>query len=426
MFSGRRCFCRKCFISASVAASLAVGVGGCRTNTPAPPTPTALKSATSLADAQNAFGFDLLRREVAKTRKGENVFVSPLSIESALLLAEIGAGGATQTELARTLGVAGQDQASVLENAATLRAALLNAGPEAEVRVANALYANAQTNAAFKASYIDQATRYFGAKAETISFSPNGADTINGWVSAQTGGMIPTLLTQDTLEGRTGAVLVNAVYFKAKWLSPFDAERTSPAPFTLADGSTKSVQMMGLEENERFLYKQADGFQIACLPYRETKNVKGPFAMYIALPDRGCDVYKLVETLDRDTWAKWTSGMAGTELRLTLPRFKASYSAELTPTLKAMGVEEAFSDKADFAAMGLPGYFINGVVHKAVIEVDETGTKAAAATGVTEGAASIHPPVPEFHVDRPFVVVLADTRTGAVLFGGVIASPEGK
>ncbi len=247
--------------------------------------------------------------------------------------------------------------------------------------------------------------------------SPAAAAAINGWVSEKTHGKIDKLVTPADIAA-SPAVLTNAVYFHGKWSQAFEKSGTEDGPFTLASGKTKTLPLMSQEAS--FSYAETPRFQVVSLPYGQ-----GRTSLYVLLPKPGVKAADLVSSLDLASWSSTLGKMKRAQVALTLPRFKANFQATLNAPLTALGMGRAFGGGADFSPMGLHGGFIGAVIHKAVLDVDEEGTVAAAATGVAmAGAVAIPLKSIEMRVDHPFICLLRDTTTGTLLFAGVIQNPE--
>jgi serpin B len=216
------------------------------------------------------------------------------------------------------------------------------------------------------------------------------------------------------------AVLTNAVYFHGKWATPFQPENTHDGPFHLEDKQTKTLPLMS-QARQTYSYFETAQFQAASLPYGN-----GRASMVVVLPKDGVTLATVLTSLNADSWDATMTQFHPMPLAVTLPRFKVEYDASLGKPLASLGMASAFAPGADFAPMGLTHGVISDVVHKAVIEVSEQGTVAAAATGtmMRSLAMPVMRPPTVFRVDHPFFCVIRDTETGAVLFAGAIYDPE--
>lgn len=366
-----------------------------------------------VAAANTRFGFQMLAR-LSRSVPDKNVFFSPFSVTNALTLALNGAGGATERDMASTLGLTSMTQDQINHANGLLLPSLENPDPKVELSVANALWANHGTT--FAPSFQQRCRRFYGARTQTLNFaSPAAADTINGWVKGKTHGKIAQLVTPPDISSAT-AVLTNAVYFHGQWQRPFEKAATHDGPFTLLGGGTKTLPMMS--QSGRCSYLETPQFQAVSLPYGT-----GRMSLYVFLPKAGSDLNTFVNGLTARSWEGWVREMKPSEVAMVLPRFKVDYRAKLNEPLIALGMGSAFGPGADFAPMGLHGSFISAVIHKAILEVDEEGTVAAAATAVIMKRGR-EPRSAVMRVDHPFFCAIRDNTTGTLLFAGVIRDPQ--
>ena len=215
--------------------------------------------------------------------------------------------------------------------------------------------------------------------------------------------------------------LINVIYFKGQWQFEFKKENTKPDVFTLAGGEQKRVSMMSQSRN--FSYYKGRGFQSVALPYG-----KGGVSMLVFLPDEMKSLREFERDLTPENWDGWMKSFRSTQGTLMLPRFKVEWESKLNDALMALGMEEAFDpQRANFSQMAKPNsgnaFYISSVRHKAVCEVNEEGTVAAAVTSVTMGVTSAPPPPFSMKVDRPFFFAIRDNQTGVILFMGSVTSP---
>ena len=365
-----------------------------------------------VAQADTDFGFRLLAR-LAPDHSHANVFFSPFSLSQALAMTWNGAGGATQRDMGTTLGLAGLPPTKVNAANGLLLPSLENPDPQVELTVANALWIGG--GGAFNPDFQRTCQQFYGADTTALDFgSPSAADTINGWVKDHTQGKIDQIVSPADLASAT-AVLTDAVYFHGQWGKAFEKTETHDAPFTLADGSQQIVPLMSQEDE--FSYLETPTFQAVRLPYGQ-----GRLAMYVFLPKSKTGLDALLQTATASQWDRWLTKMHVTYLSLSLPRFHADDQWTLNKPLSQMGMASAFGSGADFSPMGLPGDYIQAVIHKATLDVDEEGTTATAATAVvmTESIRVSK----EMRVDHPFLCAIRDDATGTVLFLGAIRDPQ--
>jgi serpin B len=363
--------------------------------------------------AHSTFGFDLLKKLAAKP--GNNVFIAPSSIATALEMTYNGASGTTKTEMAKTLHVNGQSLDALNHANQSLRQDASKADPKVKVAIANSLWA--QQGYTFRATFMQPVKRFYAAMVENVIFGPPATTKrINTWVEQQTNGKIKNLLPR--LNALTRLVLVNAVYFHGQWTDQFKKSATTPHPFTLQNRSSKKIPMMS--RKGQYGYVKGDGFEAIRLPYGS-----GRFAMYVVLPSTKDGLANLVAKTSAPEWSTCLKGMRRTDVTISLPRFKVEYARALNDSLKSLGMRQAFSQSlADFRGMtGNRDLYISLVQHKAFMDVNEEGTEAAAATAVVMMTKSAPRPGIRMVVDHPFLCAIRDDKTGEILFLGAIYNP---
>ncbi|MBM4030958.1 MAG: serpin family protein [Planctomycetes bacterium] len=371
----------------------------------------------ALAASNNAFALDLYAR--IRGKEG-NLFFSPYSISSALAMTYAGARGETATQMAKALHF-DLEAAKLHEAFGRLTTELNAAGKksEFELAVANALWV--QQGFELLKEYLDLTKSAYGASPHFVDFekaTEAARQTINKWVEEQTRDKIKELIPKGMLGAMARLVLTNAIYFKGRWASEFAKDFTNDAPFTLAGGEKVNVPTM--HQMSQFPLFAGDGFQALVLPYRG--NI---LSMAILLPAKHDGLPALEKALSAEALAKWLAGAQPQLVAVALPKFKATTTILLAGTLQGMGMAAAFGlPPADFSGMtGKKDLFISQVIHKAFVDVNETGTEAAAATAVImEGG---EPPRPAaFVADRPFLFLIRDNRSGSILFMGRLVNPK--
>jgi serpin B len=372
------------------------------------------------AEAVNRFGLKLLA-ETAGHGKGQDVFISPLSVFFALAMTETGAAGQTRADMRKALAVPATVGEDALHESASALLKSLQAQTGVRLAIANALWSDARLPLA--PGFVERCRNFYQAEATTLDLSsPRAADTINAWVKKKTEEKIPTIVSPDNLRG-SPAVLTNAVYFKGGWEFKFDKGETKEGDFHLSNGSAghknkiKKVAFMHRSSIPRG-YRSGPGYEAAALPYDSSDIV-----LYAILPAPG----KTPEqALAKISMPSLRSASPPIDLDLKLPKFTLDFAAVLKSPLERMGMASAFRGGADFVPMGSPKFYIGEVLHKTRLEVDEEGTVAAAATAIVMRAtAAIRPSEKKVLVfDRPFALLLCDNRTGAILFAGVIYEPQ--
>jgi len=374
-----------------------------------------------LIEGNSAFTFDLYQ---ALEEVDGNLFYSPYSISLALAMTYAGARGETAEQMADTLQfLLDQDKLHPAFN--WLDAALASRGEGAKgkdgegfrLNIVNAIWG--QKDYDFLSAFLDVLAENYGAGLRILDFmteTEKSRLTINDWVSDRTEGRIEDLIPQGALSELTRLVLTNAIYFNAAWAYPFDDDMTAHGPFHLLDGGQVSVPMM--KQTESFGYTEGEGYRAVELPYDG-----GELSMVILLPELG-NFEAFEGGLQSQQASDIVSGLRPSEVALTMPQFEFDSEFSLTDTLAGMGMPTTFSDAADFSGMtGNRELFISDVVHKAFVAVDEAGTEAAAATAVIMELTAM-PDLPiEVTVDSPFIFLIRDIETGAILFVGRVMNP---
>jgi serine protease inhibitor len=373
-----------------------------------------IEKAKTASTAINAFGFKLLS-DVTAHQQHRNVFLSPLSVFTAMAMTEGGAGGKTREALRAGLSVPSTVTEDQLHDSASALLKSLQAQKGAELAIANALWSDPKLP--LDTGFIERCRKFYEADATTLNFeSPGAANTINNWVKEHTRGKIPTIVTPEIVRAAQ-AILTNAVYFKGRWEYQFPKGQTKDGEFHLANGRQKKVPMMHHYAIEGG-YRSGNGFEAAALPYKNTT-----IELYAILPAPGKSPEEVMGNLSLD---KLRYPAEPNELDLKLPRFTMDFGAALKAPLERMGMSVTFQPGADFRPMGSDKFFISDVLHKTRLEVDEEGTVAAAATATVMAATAVRPLPKQKKVlvfDRPFGIVLCDLQTGAVLFAGVVYEP---
>ena len=372
----------------------------------------------ALVQVDNDFGLALY--QVLRQEEG-NLFYSPFSISLALAMAYAGARGQTEQEMAQALRFTlPQDRLHPAFNALLLdldrRAE--EADDEAfQMSIANSIWG--QRDYAFLQEYLDVLARNYGAGMRLADFmnAPEEARVaINDWVSEETEERIQDLIPEGVIDTLTRLVLANAIYFKASWSEQFEEGDTRPQDFHLLDGSVVSVPMM--HQSATFRYGESQGVQAVELPY-----VGDQVAMLILMPQSG-GFENFESSLTPEVLQSLIASMEPRQLALGMPKYEIRSSFGLVPALAQLGMSTAFGSEADFSGIdGTRDLYISDVVHQAFVAVDEAGTEAAAATAVIIGVTSMPVAPFELTLDRPFVFLLRDVQTGAILFAGRLVNP---
>lgn len=388
--------------------------------------------AAALAAGNRAFAIDLYR-QLSST--DGNLIFSPFSVSLAMAMVDAGARAQTLDQI--NTGMHFTLPSAQLHPAFNSLDASLeslgvpagtpqptdeyNLGDDFQLNIANSLWG--QANHTFLPEYLDLLAQNYGAGLQTLDFTkdPDAArKIINNWVSEKTKDKIQDLFAQGTITPDTRLVLANAIYFKASWQSVFYKENTKDGPFTLMDSSQVTVPMMTSGKTANQYFKGSD-YTAVSLPYRGSQ-----VEMIIVLPDTG-NFQNFEKEFDSAKLEEVLNSLSGSAVDLTLPRFKVESSFSLNQALSSLGISAAFNpDQADFSGMdGQQDLYISQVVHKAFIQTDESGTEAAAATGIAMEASSM--PVetpPQVIVDHPFLFFIYDQTSGSILFEGRVLDPS--
>ncbi len=385
---------------------------------------------TELVGGNSAFAFDLYR---ALSEQEGNLFYSPFSISAALAMTYAGARGETERQMADTLQFRlSRDRLHPALNALDLKLASHGEGGQGKdgkgfrLNIVNAVWG--QQGYEFREAFLDVLAESYGAGLRPADFQEAPDDsrmTINDWVAERTEDRIRDLIPPDVITPLTRMVLTNAIYFNAAWSYPFNEANTRDHPFHLLDGGNVDVPMMRTSED--FGYAAGDGYQAVDLPYEGHE-----LSMTVIVPDRG-GFGEFQDSIDAALVDRIIAGMETRYVTLDMPKFEFESKFRLAETLKVMGMSNAFDSAAsDFSGMDgkscLAGdeecLYIRDVIHKAFVSVDEEGTEAAAASAVVMQVESAPPKPLSVTVDRPFIFLIRDMETGAILFVGRVVDPR--
>jgi serpin B len=369
------------------------------------------RNTTAAIAAMNEFAIDLYRSVLEKA--DGNTVVGPYSVTFALGMIYAGARGDTATEMADVLHASGMEPSAWHEgiNAYDLTLDARTAGSPTQWRSTNKVWT--QPGLPLRNEYLDVLTGAYGSPLAEVDFGADPArarELVNGWVEDETLDLIPDLFPPDSFDAQTAMVLVNAVALDAPWEFPFDPAMTQGAPFTRADGSTVQVSMMHYDEYLPSLWR--DDLQAVELPYGD-----GALSMVVIVPN---DLEQFESKLSAASLNQVIEKIDDGGIHLSLPKWTARTHIQLNETLSRLGMPTAFGGAADFSAMVEGGgLWLDQVEHEAFVEVDERGTRAAAATG-GEMAASHGPTI---EVNRPYLYVIRDRGSGTILFIGRVVDP---
>ncbi len=364
--------------------------------------------------SDQAFAFEFFENVFREEALDEdaNFMVSPLSLSMALMMTSNGAAGDTKSAMRATLHLDGYGDEEVNAYYKKLKEALLKTDPSTKLSIANAIFTNQLVD--IRKAFINTNQTYYDATVRKVNFSdPATVGIINGWASEHTNGLIKKVI--DKTDPLDLMYLLNAIYFKGIWTTQFDKKNTSRKTFVQEDGERATVDMM--HQTANFNYTVDATFQLVQLPYGNQA-----FSMMVLLPVEGISLGEAVTVLSGDGyWGRLQSRLSEADVVLSLPKFKTEYSKKLNDVLTTMGMGIAFSDQADFSGMSDYSAKISFVKQDTYISTDEEGTEAAAVT--TVGVVITSFPQPReviFNANRPFLYLIQENSTGAILFMGAV------
>jgi len=376
----------------------------------------------TLVRANTKFALSLFRELVAEDMD-KDIFISPLSISMALAMLYSGSEGATKDAMAKTLNFGNMTLEEINREYSKLIESLENVDQAVKLLIGNSVWMEKGFAPIVKSGFLERVGTSYDGEIYTRDFgNPQTVSEINGWADKNTEGKIKKIIQE--LGSELVMLLINAIYFKGEWIIRFDEALTQPQDFFLPDGSTVKVDMMSTEGN--FSYYSGENCQVARLPYGRDK-----VAMYVFLPNEDVPLDSFISSLNQTTHDEYISRLQPIgDLIVKLPKFEVEYGVKrLNDVLQKLGMEAAFdpyeanfSSIADTAPQNL---YISYVDHKAIVEVNERGTEAAAVTVIGMGTTSVGPTPRSFVVDRPFFFEIRDDRSGSILFMGKILNPAG-
>ncbi len=389
----------------------------CKKNNPLPePVPINLnQKAKAVVIANNQFGLELFKQISDTGFATKNIMISPLSISSALSMTYNGAKGQTKEAFDNTLHFTGLTLDEVNQSAKDLTDVLMAVDPKVTLAIANSIWY--KQGFSVEDDFITRNQTYYYADVKPLDFGASqSVITINNWVDDKTNHKISKVVEMLNPDDRM--LLINAIYFKGDWRNRFNAAETGSGSFHFEDGQSAFVEMMHATGDYPY-------FENAVLDALEMPYGQGNFSMVVLLPKEGYKVKDVLDALNAEVWSSWQEQFVlADEVPVTFPKFRFSYEKGLKDALSVLGLSEAFSNNADFTGINKDGGLkINCVKHKTYINVDEEGTEAAAVTAVTVGTTSAGPGHP-FVADHPFVFIIKEKYTHAILFAGVVANPN--
>ena len=377
-----------------------------------------LEGIAEIITANNQFAIAMYQQINGQPDQADkNVFFSPYSLSTAMAMVYAAAEGETKAQIQKTFHYPAP--AILNPNSAALYNQFNKPNPDYKLATVNDLWM--QQGLTLNKSYADTVQHYYSGQVTALDFegSPDPArQTINKKIADKTKQLIPELLPKGSIKSDTAVVLTNAIYFKGNWTLPFTAESTSTQPFYNAIGRASTVQMM--RQQSYFDYYEDKHIQVVQLPYKGDD-----LSMLVVLPklNHKLAMQQLAKSLNATKIKQWSAGLVRQEVDLQLPKFKLDARYQMKTLLADMGMPKAFNNGAEFNlyADG-PPIKLDEVYHQAVVTVDEKGTEAAAAAGAVGMYVGMSYPV-EFKADHPFMFVIKDNKTDAILFLGQVNKP---
>jgi serpin B len=373
-----------------------------------------------LVSANTKFAFELFKALITED-SNMNVFISPLSISTALAMVYNGAEGSTKAAMAKILDFGNMTLTDLNQAYSGLLDSLTNVDQSVKLLIGNSVWINKEFEPLVKPGFLQELGTSYDSELFTRDFqNPQTVSEINNWVSNRTEGKIKEIVKD--LNPPLVMLLLNAIYFKGAWEIEFDKTKTQQQAFFLPDGNAVGVDMMTTAGN--FSYYAGENCEIVRLPYGRDK-----IAMYIFLPNENVSLPSFIDSLNQTVHDEYISKLqVQQDLTVEMPKFEVEYGVKcLNDALKELGMGIAFDPfQANFSGIASTpsgNVYISYVNHKAVVEVNEEGTEAAAVTSVGVGLTAIHATPPTFVVNRPFYYEIRDDRSGSILFMGEIINP---
>ncbi|XP_028737078.1 serpin B9-like [Peromyscus leucopus] len=373
----------------------------------------------TLSEANGNFAIHLLKI-LCESNPSENVCYSPVSISSALAMVLLGAKGDTAVQMSQALGL--NTEKDVHQGFQGLLSNLNKPNKKYALRPANRLFA--ESTCEFLPTFKESCRQFYHSELEQLSFVKAAEESrkhINTWVSEQTEGKIPELLSSGSVDSETRLVLVNALYFKGKWQKEFDKERTREMPFKINQREKRPVQMMYHRSVFNLAYVKEVEAKMLVMPYDGME-----LSLIVLLPFDGVDLSKVENNLTFEKLMSWTKPdfMRSTRAEVLLPKFKLQEDYDMKSVFQHLGMVDVFQGgKADLSGMSLErNMCMSECVHESVVEVNEEGTEAAASTRVNISCDSSRGD-PRFCADHPFLFFIRHNETNTLLFCGRFSSP---
>ncbi len=381
----------------------------------------------SVSEAGNMFTIGFYNK--VASGNSDNHFLSPIGIFTAFSVLYEGAGGQSAEQLREVFGYVEDDIDR--HNATTRMLSSINRDdPDAELSMANALWIADRYREGVSDEYVDTIRNVYLATVETTSFTDSadgsggeieGVKRINDWAAANTNGKIPKVVSPDLVDLHTVAIINNAIYFKGTWLYEFDEDNTRKSRFWTAGGGSVDAELM--HQDARLSYAEFGGVQVIRLPYEG-----GRLSMLVALPMERDGLDALEADLSVDLVDEWGKKMYQTDVSVFIPKFEMRTNYDLVPPLREIGVSDVFSAESADLSEGIDlgtanNVYVSHAVHDAYVKINEEGTEAAAVTTIGTTIESMGPENPVFRADRPFLFMIQDNESDAILFIGSVSNP---
>lgn len=372
------------------------------------------ENAKKIVESNTDFAFDFFK-EVYQNETNENLMVSPLSLSLALGMTYNGTETETKEAFENVLKYQ-MPLPEVNQFNKDLITYLKSETNGSVMEIANSIWVN--KDFLVEKDFIDINKNYYFAEVKNLDFgNPSSVNTINNWVSEKTHNRIPKIISK--INQDDVMFLINALYFNAKWKHEFETKNTSPKPFYITSTETYNTPTMSLRTDAE--YQENELFSSIILPYKDDK-----FSMVILLPNETSSVQGVIQQLNSENWTNWLLNYKQVNILINMPKFKLEYKRTLNEDMKNLGLEIAFSGLADFSKINSnTGLCITNIIQKTYIDVNESGTEAAAGTSISIGITTISPGIIlTFDLNRPFIYIIKDNETEAICFMGVVSKPE--
>lgn len=362
----------------------------------------------------NSVGLKMMVALSQKTKEGENLFFSPLSISSALAMLSNGAKGETYQQIRNTLGFENLSLSEINAYYKKTMQRLPLLDNNTKINVANSVWYSA--GLAVGPAFLQTSKDSFSAEVAALDFEDaHSIDIVNDWVKGKTNQMIPQII--DHIDASEVMLLINAVYFQGVWDTKFDKAKTRKDEFIVSGSKVVAVDMMSIEES--FSMQQTADYIAIHVPYSNNK-----FEMVLVKPQDNSNIATIYKALASSASPILEGNLNKAKVKLFLPKFKVSYESSFKRTLQALGIDLAFQTTADFSGINEEAALrISDVRHKALITVSEEGTEASASTGVVLETTNLDPSVLELKFNSPFLFFIRERSSGLILFAGNINNP---